>query len=56
MKNYIVKAGKVTCPINATTRRTALAGAMLEMIRSGKVRLLDFDAETVARWSVQEVK
>ena len=55
-KNYMVRAGKAWFAIKATSRRTALVAVMLEMFRSGRARLLDFDAETVARWSVVKIE
>ncbi len=56
MKSYHISANGHEWAIQATTRRTALAGAMLEMLRAGYIRLLDFDAERVATWHITEVK
>ena len=56
MKSYYISANGHEWAIQATTRRTALAGAMLEMLRAGYIRLLDFDAERVATWHITEVK
>ena len=56
MKDYLVYANGREFAIKATTRRTALAGAMLEMLRAGYIRLLNFDAERVATWHITEVK
>ena len=55
VNEYIVHAGKFRFAIKATSRRTALVGVMIEMFRSGRARLLDFDAETVARWRVEKI-
>ena len=55
MKDYLVYADGREFAIKATTRRTALAAAMLEMLRSGYARLLNFDAERVATWKVMKV-
>ena len=56
VKNYHISANGHEWAIQATTRRTALAGAMLEMLRAGYIRLLNFDAERVATWHITEVK
>ena len=55
MKDYIVHAGKAWFAVKATSRRTALVAVMLEMFRSGRARLLDFNAETVASWRVEKI-
>lgn len=40
----------------AYTRRHAVAETLLAMIRDGEVKLLDFDASVVMRWSVELVE
>lgn len=56
MRDFLVNVGNAEYAVFATTRRTAVASVMLEMLRSGKIRLLDFDAERVSTWTVTEVK
>ena len=54
-KEYIVEAGGKEYPIRATSRRTALVGVLIELLRSGTVRMLNFNGESTGGWKVVRV-